>query len=92
MRIVLGEIVLAIFLAWLLWPMRLSEIADLLPAFALPLVAESINVSIEQTVDLLQPEQDEKAKRAKDCAAGASLVALFFGLLAVGCVVANRFV
>ncbi|TWT49978.1 Undecaprenol kinase [Thalassoglobus neptunius] len=38
------------------------------------LSAELINTAIESVVDLLQPEIDERARRAKDFAAGSVLV------------------
>ncbi|MEW4488556.1 diacylglycerol kinase family protein [Thalassoglobus sp. JC818] len=49
------------------------------------LSAELINTAIESVVDLLQPDIDERARRAKDFAAGsvlvASIVAAIVGLL-----------
>lgn len=42
--------------------------------FALVITAEMINTSIEHIVDLVSPEQNELAGKAKDIAAGAVLV------------------
>ena len=42
--------------------------------FGLVITAELINTAIETTVDIVMPEKNEKAKLAKDIAAGAVLV------------------
>lgn len=42
--------------------------------FGLVITAELINTAIETTVDIVMPEKNEKAKLAKDLAAGAVLV------------------
>ena len=42
--------------------------------FGLVITAELINTAIETTVDIAMPRKDEKAKLAKDVAAGAVLV------------------
>lgn len=39
---------------------------------------EAVNTAIEQVVDLVSPNYHEKAKRAKDVAAAAVLIAAFF--------------
>jgi len=44
-------------------------------AIGLVLVAEIFNTAIERLVDLKQPEQDPKAGKTKDLAAGAVLLA-----------------
>lgn len=48
---------------------------------ALVLALELINTAIEATVDLASPEWRPLARRAKDCAAGAVLLASFASLL-----------
>jgi diacylglycerol kinase (ATP) len=50
------------------------------------LVAEMVNTSIEAMVDLLSPEHDEKARAAKDIAAGAVLITVF-GAAVIGYIV-----
>jgi len=50
-------------------------------AIGLVLVAEIINSSIEQLVDLLHPEWNEKAGAIKDMAAGAVLIAAFVAVV-----------
>jgi diacylglycerol kinase (ATP) len=50
---------------------------------ALVLTAEALNTAIEFTVDLASPEKHELARKAKDCAAGAALIASL-GAAAVG--------
>ena len=52
------------------------------------LAAETINTTVEAMVDLLSPEFHERAKIAKDVAAGAvlivSLTAILVGLIVLG--------
>ena len=59
--------------------LRLSALDFILLAFAITLVlfAELANTAIEAVVDLVSPEYHPLAKRAKDVAAGAVLVASF---------------
>ncbi len=49
-------------------------------ATALVLSAELLNTAIERTVDLASEERTENGKIAKDCAAGAVLVAAIFAV------------
>ena len=74
-RLVMGEFLVAVVLILLLWPISLVQIGILIPLFALPIATELINVAIEEVVDLVSPGFHEKAKNAKDCAAGATLIA-----------------
>ena len=63
-----------------------AEWALLLLACALVLSLEIVNTAVESTVDLATQERHPLAKRAKDAAAGAVLVAAFFAVL-VGLVI-----
>ncbi len=74
MRIHFCAAVLFLFLAVFL---HLSALEFILLAFAVTLVlfAELFNTAIETLVDLVSPDYHELAKRAKDVAAGAVLVA-----------------
>lgn len=54
------------------------------------LAFEALNTAIEALVDLVSPEYHDLAKRAKDCAAGAVLLASL-AALAVVCLVWLRF-
>lgn len=67
------------------WGLRVTvyELLHLLSAFALVLITEMINTSIEQTVDLSVRAYDPRAKVAKDVAAGAVLIATAYAV-AVG--------
>lgn len=56
----------------------------LLLAMAAVFVAELLNTAVEHAVDLFSPSYSEAAKRAKDAAAGAVLLAALFAA-AVGC-------
>ncbi len=54
--------------------------------FALVLGAEAFNTAIEAAVDLASPEQNPKAKLAKDAAAGAVLLCSLMAAVA-GCII-----
>ncbi|HHB80834.1 MAG TPA: diacylglycerol kinase family protein, partial [Aliiroseovarius sp.] len=49
-------------------------------------VAESLNTAFEYLCDALRPERDEMIKRAKDVAAGATLIAALTAM-AIGALV-----
>jgi diacylglycerol kinase len=68
--------------------LRLPLLAWALVAFAIALVvaAELLNTAIEAVVDLVSPEDHPLAKRAKDMAAAAVLVASA-GAVAIGAIV-----
>ena len=78
--------IVALFLALLL-ELTLQEFALLALAITLVLFAELVNTAIELIVDLVSPDYHILARRAKDVAAGAVLVAsigaLVLGYLAV---------
>ncbi len=61
----------------------------LILTIALVLCAEGVNTAIEQVVDLVCPERDARAARAKDIAAGAVLVCAI-AAAAVACVLFLR--
>lgn len=44
-------------------------------------IAEFINTAIEQNVDLVTEEKNEKAKRAKDLAAAAVFIAAVYAII-----------
>lgn len=54
--------------------------------FGFVITAELLNTAIEVTVDLAMPEKNEKAKLAKDIAAGAVLISAIIAIL-VGMVI-----
>ncbi len=62
-------------------PLGLAEQLGLLVSIFLVLSAEVMNSAVEAAVDLITDEEDERARRAKDAAAGAVL-------LLAGCAVA----
>lgn len=57
-----------------------TDWAVLFLATALVLSAELLNTAIERSVDLASQERTENGKIAKDCAAGAVLVAAIFAV------------
>jgi diacylglycerol kinase (ATP) len=59
-----------------------AEFAVLLLAIGMVIAAEVFNSAIEQVVDLLSPAFSEKARHAKDMAAGAVLVAALAAVFA----------
>lgn len=65
-------------------------------AIGMVLAAETANTALEALVDLVSPEYAERAKFAKDAAAGAVLIvvvcALVVGIVIFGLAVAARFV
>lgn len=66
----------------------LLEMAVLIVAMGLVLVAEAVNTAVESTVDLASPDLHPLARQAKDVAAGAvllsALTAVIVGLLLLG--------
>lgn len=57
------------------------EWISLLLLFALILALEAMNSALEAAVDLAQPEIDPLAKKSKDIAAGAVLLASIFAVI-----------
>ena len=57
------------------------EWAILLITIGLVLISEFINTSLEQIVDIVSPEKQEKAKIAKDVAAASVLVSAIVSIL-----------
>ena len=80
-RIELAAGVAAILVAVLL----AAPLTPILLACALVLSLEVLNTAVEATIDLVSPDHDDVARVAKDCAAGAVLLASV-GAAAVGLV------
>lgn len=80
-------IVLGIFFA--IDPVEWAVIAV---CIALVLGGECLNTAIEAVVDLVSPEYDERAKRAKDCAAGAVLLCSIASVAVAAFVFLPRFI
>ena len=57
------------------------EWAILIITIGLVLISEFINTSLEQIVDIVSPEKQEKAKIAKDVAAASVLVSAIVSIL-----------
>lgn len=70
-------------------PLDTAEQLALLACVFLVVAAEVMNTAVEAAVDLATPQQDERARLAKDAAAGAVLV-LSVGAVAVLAVVLAR--
>ena len=57
---------------------------------ALVIMAELVNTAIETCVDLVSPNEHPLAKRAKDAAAGAVLIAAVFAVIVGGAIFLPR--
>lgn len=64
--------------AYLLSPLSQIELLFIGLAWILILITELQNSSFEEALDLLHPKLDERVKRSKDMAAGATLLAGLF--------------
>ena len=85
MRIHLAAAVTVVLLgAWLGLDGR--EWAEIVICCALVMSLECLNTAVEAVVDLASPNIHPLAKKAKDCAAGAVLVAAI-GAAIVGCII-----
>jgi diacylglycerol kinase len=71
---------LAIFLGYL-FKLSLFEFLFIILAIFLVLITEIINSIIEDILDFVNPEYDEKIKVFKDVSAGVVLVAVIFSLI-----------
>ena len=76
-----GIAVIAVFLGFYL-KISLSEWCIITIAAGLVFLAELLNTAIETMVDLISPENNEKAGRIKDLAAGGVLLASISALIA----------
>ena len=61
--------------------LSLVEWAILIITIGLVLISEFINTSLEQIVDIVSPEKQEKARIAKDVAAAGVLVSAIVAVL-----------
>lgn len=69
---------LAVVVCAFVFPLQSAERGVVLTLCAIVLAAELMNTALERVVDLAAPEYHELARRAKDTAAGAVLVAAIF--------------
>ena len=67
-------IMILVILAGIVFKISLSEWIICIILFGFVISLELINTAIETTIDMVMPEKNEKAKIAKDVAAGAVLV------------------
>lgn len=77
------HIVVASYVLWFsrFYNFTISEYAIILMVIALVISAEMFNTSLENVVDLASPSYHEKAKKAKDTAAGAVLISAVFAAI-----------
>ncbi len=83
---IVATVLVAVTAIWL--QVSVLQGAVLILCVGLVLTSELLNTAIENTVDLIAPEPHELARRAKDAAAGAclmaSIVAVIIGLMILG--------
>lgn len=77
------HIVAAAYVLWFsrFYDLTKADYAILLIVIAAVIVSEMFNTAIEDVVDLASPSYHEKAKKAKDVAAGAVLVSAVFAVI-----------
>lgn len=79
-------ILLAVLLAGVILKLSKMEWMICILLFALVLAGELFNTAIEAVVDLIMPEENHLAKKAKDAAAGAVLI-LAIGAAIIGIII-----
>jgi diacylglycerol kinase (ATP) len=89
MRIQAAVGALALLCAWAFGVTR-PELLQLLGAVVLVLLAEAMNTAVERVIDLHVEHYSQKAKIAKDVAAGCVLIAAVYALLVGAMVFANN--
>ena len=73
----------AAFVIWIMrfYELTLGESAAVYVCIGAVLSLELMNTAVESIVDLVSPEKNDMAKKAKDCAAGAVLVMAFMSVI-----------
>lgn len=74
-------IMIAVITAGLVFKINVMEWIACVILFGLVISLELINTAIETTVDIAMPEKNEKAKLAKDVAAGAVLISAIMAIV-----------
>ncbi|AZV45946.1 diacylglycerol kinase [Nautilia sp. PV-1] len=74
--------VVAVFLPYPVWAKII-----LISGMLVPLIVELLNSAIERVVDMVTSEYHELAKYAKDAAAAAVMISIFFSVLVWICVI-----
>ena len=82
----------AAFLMGLILDLNYLEWSFVLVAILFIWMAETFNSALEFVVDLVSPEFHPLAKKAKDAAAGAVLVAIFLSLCLGGLILLPKFI
>ncbi len=89
-RIVIGDVIIGAALVWYLFPLSIAEAGLLVIVAFLPLMTEIINTGFEAFVDRMHPEMHDSVKIAKDCFAGATLLAISAGIIICALMVLMR--
>lgn len=84
--IIMMVAVVVVLAAGLYFNIRAMEWALVSFAITLVIVAEAFNTAIEKLTDMVQPNQDPRAGKVKDLAAGAVLLACI-GAAVIGVIV-----
>lgn len=85
-------IALIVIIACIVLKLEMIECIILCFASFLVIVAEMINTAIEAAVDLTTTEYNEKAKRAKDAAAGAVALAAINSVVVAGLLLLHKII
>ena len=78
----LGSIILIIVLFWL-WPLTETQLLFILGSYALVLVIELVNTSMERILDKLHPQSDELIGLSKDIASAAVFLSIIFSFIVI---------
>lgn len=84
----IGSIVFAIVL-YVSYPFSAIDVLILALAFALVLITELLNTSLEYVMNRLHPRHDDIIGAAKDIGSAAVFIAILFAVLAIGIVIAR---
>jgi len=77
-HLIVGIVVISLAV---IFRVSLVEFSILLLVILVVIISEMFNTSIEFTVDLISPEYNSLAKKAKDISAAAVLVSAFFAII-----------
>jgi diacylglycerol kinase (ATP) len=86
-----GGLLITGIIAALAWPLSSTEALFLALGFALILITELQNSSVEAALNHLHPERHTAVGYSKDLAAAAVLVASFFYVVVVSTILGSRF-
>ena len=75
-----GTVIFAVVIFWL-WPLTETQLLFILGSYALILVIELVNTSMERILDKLHPQSDELIGLSKDIASAAVFLSIIFSFI-----------